>query len=135
MSAAPPPTILYRLFDAGGTLLYVGITGSIGQRWEQHVASKHWWDEVTRTEIERFPDRDAAATAEKAAIENEHPRHNFVSRPRVKSPQTGINYAYSAGEHRAWKAAAALKGQSFKEWIRRALNEAAAENQEKKAAS
>lgn len=118
------PTILYRLFDVDGTLLYVGITGSLGQRWEQHVATKHWWDQVTRTEIERFPDRDLAAAAEKVAITTERPIYNLV-RPLQQRPSVGVNYRYSEEEHQLWKIAAIQQGQSFKEWIRRSLNEAA----------
>lgn len=37
----------------------------------------------------------------------------------------GVNYEYPRAQHERWKAAADRKGQSLKEWIRRALNEAA----------
>lgn len=39
--------------------------------------------------------------------------------------QVGVNYEYPRAQHERWKAAADRKGQSLKEWIRRALNEVA----------
>lgn len=39
-------TYLYRLFDRQGALLYVGITGDLGQRWKKHMREKHWWGQV-----------------------------------------------------------------------------------------
>ncbi len=36
-----------------------------------------------------------------------------------------VTYDYPDDEHRRWKVAASHKGQTLKEWIRRALNDAA----------
>lgn len=70
---------LYRHYDKDGRLLYVGITNDPGKRWEQH-RNKDWWHDVTRTDIERFPDRESVSMAELDAIRNEKPwwneRHN-----------------------------------------------------------
>jgi predicted HicB family RNase H-like nuclease len=38
---------------------------------------------------------------------------------------SSVNYDYDEGDHQRWKVAAAHKGQTLKEWIRRALNEVA----------
>lgn len=38
-----------------------------------------------------------------------------------------VNYDYPEDEHEEWKVAAARKGQTLKEWVRRALNKAAEE--------
>lgn len=34
---------LYRFYDAGESLLYIGITNNPGRRLEQHSATKSWW--------------------------------------------------------------------------------------------
>jgi hypothetical protein len=73
---ATRPHALYRFFDAGGALLYVGITVDIGNRWPRHADDKPWWYEVARTTVEHHPSRPAALAAEKAAIEAEGPRYN-----------------------------------------------------------
>lgn len=78
---APPPgrgTTLYRLYDDAGDLLYVGIAGNPGRRFEQHAKDKPWWSEVASIDLEHHPDRTAAMEAERAAIQAEHPPHNIV---------------------------------------------------------
>jgi predicted HicB family RNase H-like nuclease len=40
-----------------------------------------------------------------------------------------VNYDYPDEQHRRWKVAAGHKGQTLKEWIRRALNQVADEQQ------
>lgn len=72
---------LYRFYDAGGDLLYVGITNNPGRRWGRHADDKPWWTEVDRIEIERYPDRPSVLLAEKAAIKAELPRYNVVHLP------------------------------------------------------
>lgn len=69
---------LYRFFDAGGDLLYIGITNDPGRRWGRHASDKPWWQEVDRIEIERHPDRESVLTAERKAIREEHPRYNVT---------------------------------------------------------
>jgi len=44
-----------------------------------------------------------------------------------------VSYGYPEDEHRRWKLAATYKGQSLKEWIRRALNEAADRDEQQRA--
>lgn len=41
----------------------------------------------------------------------------------------GLNYRYDDGDHQRWKVAATWKGQTLKEWVRRALNKVAAEEE------
>ncbi len=69
---------LYRFYDHAGDLLYVGITGDGKSRFGAHRRSKPWWDEVTRIEIERHPNRDTARSAEVRAIREEKPRYNIA---------------------------------------------------------
>lgn len=67
------PCELYRHFDKDGRLLYVGIAISTTMRLSGHRATSHWFDQITRIEIERFPTRVAALAAEMLAIGSEKP--------------------------------------------------------------
>lgn len=72
-------TCLYRAFDAEGTLLYVGISGSVVRRLAEHSKDKEWWSEVTDVKVEHFATRADAIAAEAVAISCESPRHNVAS--------------------------------------------------------
>jgi len=72
-------TAVYRLFDADGKLLYVGVANNYGRRWEQHAAEKPWWPEIAREAVEWHQDRPSALAAEAHAIMREQPRFNRVS--------------------------------------------------------
>lgn len=75
-------TDLYRHFDAEGRLLYVGIAIDAGKRSKQHQWMSSWFEKVSRTEVERHPNRAAALRAEREAIRTEAPIHNIQGRPR-----------------------------------------------------
>jgi hypothetical protein len=82
---------LYRLFDDEGHLLYVGITGDLGQRLGDH-SIKRWFPLVVRITLEWFPHRAAARLAEKRAIGTERPRYNKAGvrvpeLPRIPKPK------------------------------------------------
>jgi predicted GIY-YIG superfamily endonuclease len=66
-------TALYRLFDADGALLYIGITISPQDRMKEHSWRKPWWPEVQRSTVEWHDTWHAAAEAEQAAISAEEP--------------------------------------------------------------
>jgi predicted GIY-YIG superfamily endonuclease len=86
---APPPrpSTLYRFFDHAGALLYVGVAGNPGRRWEQHAKAKSWWATVATTTVEHFASRDEALAAEREAIANERPLHNVAgTSPRAAKP-------------------------------------------------
>lgn len=74
--AARGRTALYRHFDAGGQLLYVGISLSAVQRLAQHKTGSEWFPKIARVDIEWLPSRAIALRAEAAAIERENPLHN-----------------------------------------------------------
>jgi predicted GIY-YIG superfamily endonuclease len=82
---AVKPTTVYRLRDADGALLYVGIAGNPGRRFEQHAGEKPWWGDVATVGLAHYESREAAAAAEMAAIKEERPRYNVVGNRLVIS--------------------------------------------------
>ena len=113
-------TALYRLFNAEGELLYIGITANFGQRWTQHAQAKSWWAEVERQTVEWHPYRAAAGAAETAAIAAEGPRYNIRGIPKPEpvphvllretvDPATRVRYLarviHGGGGHLEWREA------------------------------
>jgi predicted GIY-YIG superfamily endonuclease len=84
------PTFLYRLFDADGALLYVGITRTLDRRMQQHALKQPWWPEVAKTVTTEYRTRAQAARAEHAAIEAENPRHNAMRLPRAAHMRSAL---------------------------------------------
>jgi len=76
------PTTLYRLYDASGQLLYLGITSSPTGRFTTHACEKVWWDEIATIRLEHYETRKEALAAESAAIVVEAPLHNMGGNPR-----------------------------------------------------
>lgn len=73
---------LYRWFDSGGRLLYVGITGNLSARSRAHAKSSRWFTLSTgEPVVEWFSSRDAAAKAEVSAIKSERPLFNGSEDP------------------------------------------------------
>lgn len=68
---------LYRFYDPTGDLLYIGITGNIEVRLKAH-GGKSRWTEVSRIELEHFPDALALNEAERAAVIAETPPWNLI---------------------------------------------------------
>ncbi len=104
------PTTLYRLFASDGALLYVGIAGNPGRRFEQHRGTKPWWGQVAQTSLQHFKSRPEAMAAEMTAIRTERPRHNIMgaspsARPAVmrSSPApTDPTQPYPIGTRWRW---------------------------------
>jgi hypothetical protein len=71
-------TALYRFYDTGGTLLYVGVSVRPWTRWKEHRGEKDWAEEVATSTMEWFDSRPEALAAEKDAIIAEEPIHNVV---------------------------------------------------------
>lgn len=76
--AAPSPgrTAVYRLRDARGTLLYVGLSHCPRDRYLQHEADKLWRPDVQGRSETWFDTRDEAEAAERVAIGSEAPLYN-----------------------------------------------------------
>jgi excinuclease UvrABC nuclease subunit len=69
---------LYRWFDQTGTLLYVGVSGSLHKRVKQHEKSAEWFTEASFMTVEWFASRAEVERAERRAISQEKPLHNKV---------------------------------------------------------
>ena len=80
--SGPERTVLYRLFDARGELLYVGISGNVGRRLAQHDRTKDWAGRISHVAVEHHVTRSSAQAAERLAIRTEQPRFNKW-RPRA----------------------------------------------------
>jgi predicted GIY-YIG superfamily endonuclease len=70
------PTCVYRLYDAEGSLLYVGVASDLEVRFKDHAKEKAWWPLVARREITWFDSRLDAMYEESRAIGRESPIHN-----------------------------------------------------------
>lgn len=77
-------TVLYRIFDTSGVLLYVGITTDLARRLAAHKSDARWRGQIARVSTESFPTAALAALAEIRAILLERPIHN------VERTQGGI---------------------------------------------
>ncbi|MFF6940445.1 GIY-YIG nuclease family protein [Streptomyces lavendulae] len=95
-----PETAVYRIYDVADALLYVGITNDTETRWRDHLLSKPWWrSDAHRYEVAWYPTRGDALAEEQRAIQNEHPKHNWMHAvlPRIAiTPR--IPGTYSTGE-------------------------------------
>lgn len=84
---------MYRLFDAEGVLLYVGISNEPPVRYTAHSYDKPWWHEVVEKTEQWFPNRAAALKVEADAIANEMPKYNLAGSPNwpPKAPDDGMS--------------------------------------------
>lgn len=67
---------VYRYFDDGGGLLYVGITVNLRSREMRHRRTSKWFALVASTKIEPFKSIYYAQCAERRAVNQERPRFN-----------------------------------------------------------
>lgn len=51
----------------------------------------------------------------------------------TERPGVTVNYKYPVDQHERWTEAAHYKGQSLKEWVRRALNQVAEQQEAERA--
>lgn len=85
------PTSLYRFYGRKNLLLYIGITNNMIRRFGTHGEQKSWHPDVVRVEVEHYPSRQHALSAEAAAIAAEAPIYNVQhnqGRGRVDPAQT-----------------------------------------------
>lgn len=79
-----PGTWLYRIYDANDGLLYIGASGHLGPRLNNHRLHKPWWPEVDRILAVMVGPEHEALAAERAAIRAEMPRYNVRSKPGAR---------------------------------------------------
>lgn len=86
--------VTYRLYGTDSSLLYVGFTSNVPERFKDHRASKSWWREVARARLQVHQSRATAKEAEIEAIRTERPRYNVCHRapgtPRPVMPSGGL---------------------------------------------
>lgn len=70
------PFALYRYFDQGDRLLYIGISGNVPVRETTHIGRSRWMELAAGSKIKRYGTADEALAAEAAAIKAEHPLFN-----------------------------------------------------------
>lgn len=92
-------THLYRHFNAGGELLYVGISLSAVHRLGQHKEHSHWFSTISRVEIQKFETREEALLAETHAIRDEKPKHNIKKRSAEKTKNEKTEYVTAYAEN------------------------------------
>lgn len=73
---------VYRLSDALGQLLYVGITVDPEVRFKNHEKEKWWWPSVYQTDIDWMLNWEIAESVEKHLIKTLSPIHNVRGTPR-----------------------------------------------------
>lgn len=113
MPEPPERTALYRLYDADGRLLYVGITSNPKARWGAHARDKHWWPEVARKTTEWFETRKSAERIEKIEVEDERPRYNKVFNGERRTELYNEGVARAAAAARALEALEPDTGERF----------------------
>jgi predicted GIY-YIG superfamily endonuclease len=82
-----PYGVLYRMYAADDTLLYVGATANYLQRLDGHRSQSPWFRETVRVELEHFDTRDEAYDAELAAVQIENPKHNLRKGGSGRAPR------------------------------------------------
>lgn len=76
--------VVYYLYGADGSLLYIGSTNNLTRRCDHHRHNTPWWSEVTQVINTPCASLDAARAVEVAAIHDEAPRYNKLhNRPRI----------------------------------------------------
>lgn len=77
-----PETALYRFYDAGRRLLYIGISGQPAERWTNHRRKAPWWSQAAYVSVALCPTSWGALDAERMAIKTENPLFNKRSKKR-----------------------------------------------------
>lgn len=80
---------VYRMFDEAGRLLYIGVSGRAGRRFDQH-SEKRWFPLVGLITLEWHATKAAAELAERRAIAAERPRYNVTGSPIAVRPVRAV---------------------------------------------
>lgn len=74
--------VVYKLYDAAGVLLYVGVTDNWERRRKHHAVVQPWFPLVSRVETEAAPSRDDALLRERELVRSLDPLYNRQLRLR-----------------------------------------------------
>lgn len=107
---------VYRVFDAYGSLLYVGCTTNLSQRMSHHAARSDWYCKTDRITTEWFDERRDALREEARAIFTESPAHNV--RGLCKEVQLPSDASYPERVAQAVRIAIGQAGSSLSEIAR-----------------
>lgn len=107
---------LYRFFDCHNRLLYVGISVHAAIRLLDHRATKSWWLEVERVQIEHHDvvDRFEMLVIESDAIRSERPLYNVMGNNRDRQDHV------MPSDQNEWFVAVAttrLRSQFPRQWV------------------
>lgn len=83
---------VYRCWDAGGQLLYIGMTNSWRQRAYHHRRDTPWWSAVTRVTFAHYPNRAMAIEQERTAIWTENAVHNQQRIPPMRAVASTVGH-------------------------------------------
>jgi len=91
---------VYRMYDHSGRLLYIGMSGRAGRRFDEH-AKKRWFPLVSTITLEWHDTHAAAVLAEKRAIADEQPRYNIAGSPFAMKKRAASRRSSAASEDSA----------------------------------
>lgn len=74
------PATVYIARDAGGSVLYVGVTGRNIRRLHAHQKASGWWRDAATIELEHYPTREIGEARERILIRQLDPPHNVADR-------------------------------------------------------
>ncbi len=110
---------VYRLYDTGERLLYIGASHNPEQRWRDHRSEKPWRERMASMTIQWYPDRATAESAEKKAIAREEPEYNVRETPGFAELSRSVGAARRELMIRSIKAAEDVANARRRRWLAR----------------
>jgi predicted GIY-YIG superfamily endonuclease len=80
--ALPKGAYVYRAYNKYGEILYVGVTGNLFSRMNQHARQSVWWKDAARLEWDEYAKRAWAVKAEADLIYALKPPFNLAGKYR-----------------------------------------------------
>lgn len=77
-------TSVYRTYGAGSKLLYIGCSGNVKKRFQQHKYSSFWHPYMIHHKVRVYPTRERALAVEARAIRWLKPKFNNDREKRIK---------------------------------------------------
>lgn len=99
-------TAVYRLSNAAGQLVYVGIGRNPMMRWASHADQHEWWPEVAGFEVTWYSSREEAAAEERRALREDGPLNNLHGTPgrgQFLVKATAESRVLGNKAHRQWR--------------------------------